>query len=99
MKSTYTIKLSSTRLAVLDVTMLEENLAEITRVNVPLEFRGQGHGSDLLQQVIDDADVEEINLQLFINPYGSMTYEQLQRWYEDNGFEEAEDGRFVRVFH
>ncbi len=95
MKSCYSIKLSPVRLAVADVCRMNGEWW-ITRINVPIEFRGLGHGRELLRRVLKDADSEEAVLRLVINPYGEMSRRQLRTWYERHGFVHEGRGLFVR---
>jgi predicted GNAT family N-acyltransferase len=104
MKEMYHIRLGTHRVAVADLNlmpkgMLDESEAEtwwIARINVPAEYRTQGHGSELLRQVLEDADCEHIRLVLEINPYGGLDYDELKSWYERHGFVQLEEGPFVR---
>jgi len=93
MKSTYTIKLhpkhdprrGAVRLAIADVCEIEDNYW-ICRINVPKEWRGQGIGTELLQEIIADADRGKVTLYLDILASGGLTYDQLARWYYGYGF-------------
>ena len=87
MKHLYHIRLSPTRVAVADLMELPCGCWMLTRINVPHGFRGRGHGSELLEEVLNDADAEEVTLKLTINPYGGLNYDQLQSWYERRGFQ------------
>lgn len=58
----------------------------ITRINVPLEHRHKGYAHELLQQILDDADKEHINLYLEISPSDGLTYQELEAWYMRHGF-------------
>jgi GNAT superfamily N-acetyltransferase len=58
----------------------------ITRINVPVEFTGKGHGRDLLAQVIADADRDGVTLFLEIFSTGAMLYDELEAWYMRHGF-------------
>lgn len=60
----------------------------ITRINVPLVYRGLGHGSALLKQICQSADEEDCALFLEIVPSGGLVYEQLRDWYERYGFKQ-----------
>lgn len=64
----------------------------ITRINVPPEHRGKGIGSQLLKAITDEADVKGVRLYLEINPYGGLTYDQLEAWYMRHGFKHWPDG-------
>lgn len=69
---------------------------DVNRVNVPPKHRGQGIGSRLLDELLADADAHGVTLWLDINPYGQMTYEQLEAWYMRRGFVPHE-GRYRRL--
>lgn len=58
----------------------------ITRVNVPHERRGQGHGRALMQRVCAAADATRTTLYLEILPSGGLDYDQLEAWYSRLGF-------------
>lgn len=68
----------------------------INRVNVPKEYRRQGIGNQLMKEVMEDADTEQLYLYLSINPYGDMTYNDLELWYLRLGFMEVDTGWFCR---
>lgn len=89
MKQMYCIRLGH-KLAVADLSYIGGSIWELSRINVPADYRGQGYGSELLGQVCDDADNEGVTLVLNINPYGALTYQQLQDWYERWGFVASE---------
>lgn len=86
MKSCYYIRLSNTAIAIADICDYYEDGMIITRINVPLVHRGRGHGSALLQMLLDDADKEGVKLWLEINASGELTHEQLELWYTRHGF-------------
>lgn len=105
MKCTYLIRLSDIRSAVADTMRVEardfgldtdQKCRLITRINVPVGFRGNGIGSELLSTLLNDADSEDVILLLSIQPYGDMTYDQLLDWYTRHGFEPTDDEVFVR---
>jgi GNAT superfamily N-acetyltransferase len=58
----------------------------LTRINIPAQFRRQGHGNLLLKKVLDAADKDGVTLFLHVASYGTMTDEQLEAWYRRNGF-------------
>lgn len=62
----------------------------ITRINVPKQHRKQGHGTRLLQRILDDADKEGVKLALFCAPSGGLTFRQLVNWYKRHGFDKDE---------
>lgn len=68
----------------------------VNRVNVPGQHRGFGIARELIRQVLADADTEGVVLWLAINPYGNMTYEQLEAWYMRLGFEKFQEGWYRR---
>lgn len=73
----------------------------ITRIFVQNTHRGQGVGQALLDKVKREADLETVPLYLEINPYGEMTYRQLESWYVQNGFRKENiwlDADYVEVF-
>lgn len=103
MKSGYWIQVGSGRIAVADLVELLDSVWLITRINVPLGYRGRGYGRSLLEQIVEDAEAEDVTLVLEISSYGSeMDNERLQEWYMRYGFVECEDssstlfGYFVR---
>lgn len=92
MKTCYVDK---THRAIADLMPFEEGMM-LTRINVPRGSRGQGVGSRLLQQVLDDARQEGIPLYLMINPSDGLSYVQLERWYTRRGFVQRSDGIFQK---
>lgn len=86
MKHCYLARLSSSRIAIADLTDYYDDGWYITRINVPKEFRGQGHGRALLKQITDAADQEGVTLHLEIQPSDGLDYEALQAWYIRAGF-------------
>ena len=61
----------------------------LTRINVPVQFRGQGVARRLLARVLTDADAEGITLWLEIMPSGGLSFEELKAWYERRGFRQV----------
>lgn len=59
---------------------------QITRINVPEKYRGQGIASQLLRDIIAEADREQVRLYLEIVPTGGLNYDQLDAWYRRHGF-------------
>ena len=93
MKQTYHIKDESGVLAaaIADVVKMPVDSTKreyyvITRINVMEKYRGQGLGTKILSMIIEDADKE--NVTLFLEPVSSgwLSSEELQAWYERNGF-------------
>ena len=59
----------------------------ITRINVPIKSRGQGHGSKILQCIVRDADRMQVVLHLEVFASGALSEKQLRAWYSRYGFE------------
>jgi ribosomal protein S18 acetylase RimI-like enzyme len=86
MSASFYQKLSDSALAVADLVQQHPKLYEITRINVPFKFRGKGHGTLLLKQITDAADVMQIMLRLYPMESDGPTRAQLIAWYERHGF-------------
>jgi predicted GNAT family N-acyltransferase len=86
MKSCYHILLSPAKTAILDNCDYYGLGRIITRINVPEGFRGKSVGTNLLTQIMKDADEEGVRLFLEISPSGGLSAEQLQDWYQRHGF-------------
>ena len=86
MRSCYIERLSPTRIAIADVTDYYGVGKMITRINVPMQHRGEGHGTKVLAQILKDADEERVNLFLEISPSDGLDYNQLEAWYTRHGF-------------
>ena len=57
------------------------------RLFVKENYRGNGYGSKVLDKMLEIVKNKNITLELMINPYGEMTYEQLETFYLRHGFE------------
>lgn len=94
MKSCYTLRVPESRKpCILDLSehgLFYEGVTWIHRINVPKEARGNGYGSQLLQQLLDDADAEGVTLGLEIGPSDGLGYEELEAWYMRRGFQPIE---------
>lgn len=87
MKNSYYVRLSSTEIGILDLCPVEKGRGLIiTRINIPEKFRGRGHGSRLLSEVLADADREQIPLFLEILATGPLNRDDLMKWYARHGF-------------
>lgn len=95
MNQSYYERLSESKTAVLDLTDYYGHGLVITRVNVPEDFRGQRHGSRLLDKCLADADRDGVNLYLEISPSGPLDSAALVAWYRRRGFE----GNATTVMH
>lgn len=63
-----------------------KNLWYFNRLYVYPKYRRQGYGSKLLDKLLSLIKENNHVLQLDINPYGDMTYEQLEEFYMRHGF-------------
>lgn len=59
----------------------------ITRINVMERYRGMGFGTQILNEILADADKEGVKL--FLEPIASngLTQKELEAWYVRHGFE------------
>lgn len=87
----FSIRCDDTNLAILDLCDYYERGKMITRINVPVKFRGQGFGRRLLVMALFQSKYHKIDLFLEVGAYGrigfDMNRDQLIRWYERYGFE------------
>lgn len=89
MKSFYIIKFSDSAIpAIADISCFDDvaRVYYIHRINVPVKKRRSHYGSELLRQILADADMEHAILTLDIHPTGNLDYSQLAAWYERYGF-------------
>lgn len=86
MKTCYHTKLGGYQAAIADLCDYYGQGLILTRINVPKDFRNQGHGGRLLDEICAEADKDHIWLYLEISPSGGLDYDQLQTWYESRGF-------------
>lgn len=100
MKDSYSIRVSNSKIAVLDTVQSfdREKFYYISRINVPDGYRRRGFGAGLLAMVLEDADYEGVTLLLEIHPSGDMGHADLERWYGDNGFHPHEDDEYGTVY-
>lgn len=68
----------------------------ISRINVPAEHRGEGHGSAMLRMILRDADAEQVTLWLEVQPSGPLDRQQLTAWYKRYGFKPHKYGYMIR---
>ncbi len=82
------IKNKLDRLAIIDLVEIENSKYLITRVYVPEEHRKKGIGTELLNDVIKDADTECSTLLIEPRPYSDteMTKKSLINYYKRFGF-------------
>jgi ribosomal protein S18 acetylase RimI-like enzyme len=77
------------RPAIADVSEIGTGLFLINRINVPQEHRGKGYGTQILDQILKDADQERVTLVLEVyasDMRGIMTKDKLIEWYRRHGF-------------
>lgn len=89
MKQTYLIKDDSGMFAaaIADLSFMEDSQRwQIHRINVMKQFRRTGLGTEILQQILKDADNEGVKLWLLPVATGGLTQSQLVRWYKKHGF-------------
>lgn len=69
---------------------LRDGLREVSFIEVPAEFRGQGYGRQLMDALTLEADEHGIVLFVAVDPYHDSPLDQsaLRAWYERNGFVE-----------
>lgn len=103
MKTCFIIKLDRMRIAIADVSpadfgcdLAAEKIYDINRINVPAAFRGQGHGTVLLKQIIEEAEKDGVTLRLHVFASGALTTGQLNRWYKRYGFKTMPNGTLTR---
>lgn len=106
MKTMYYIRIAgSVEIAVADVMQAPEKSAcfLITRVQVPVKFRGKGYGRLLLKTVLLDADRKNCQLVLVPSPSGRAgidpDHDDLARWYERYGFVKKHVFEFSDKYH
>jgi len=61
------------------------------RLYVRPECRRKGYGTKMLQRLLDIIKKSQFALQLDINPYGDMSYAELERFYMKHGFRKYKD--------
>lgn len=65
----------------------------LTGIEVECKLRGRGYGTELLKQVLTDADKEGVVITLSVSSDDSpkaLSNDQLQAWYERHGFYQIE---------
>jgi GNAT superfamily N-acetyltransferase len=103
----FILKLSSIHIGILDLVpvyytdpnklnMLGLQECLVSRINIPSEFRGQGHGTTLLNSCLQYADDNKLVLLIEVSSSGDMTNTQLSNWYRKFGFVDSE-GLLVRL--
>ena len=101
MKTCYSHHCSPTAIAVVDLCRCSHPQGyAITEVYVPANYRQQGIATRLMEEVIEDAELEEETLALRVAPYGDglMEVEQLEDWYARLGFRRSGRGDYMVRF-
>lgn len=86
MRSGYYRKFEHGLPAVADVWQYKPDAALITRINVPKGQRQQGIGTDLLKEILADADREGMTLHIEVQASDGPSRKQLRQWYMKYGF-------------
>lgn len=98
MKTCFIINVAPAKIAIADLTHMGGRIYEINRINVPPQHRGKRHGSDLLKQVLAEADAQRMTLRLFPLASGGLGTKKLIAWYERHGFTRYTDpGHWYRL--
>lgn len=92
MKTCFIIKISRWQSAIADLERHPDNVYEINRINVPEMYRGRRYGSELLGQVVAEADAQRVTLRLYPFPSGNLGRRALCDWYARSGFKRAASG-------
>ena len=69
-----------------DSSWLTGNIYYFNRLYVQEEYRGQKIGEQLLKKLLEVFDNSNNVLLMHINPYGELSYEQLEAFYKYYGF-------------
>lgn len=86
MKTTYVLKKYRAIADLVPLTSMEPPGWLLTRINVPHQHRGCGVGTQLLLEVLKDADVEQETLYLEPASSGGLLQNELVEWYARHGF-------------
>jgi len=72
---------------------LRERTREIVKIHTPAAEQGNGHATDLMREVCDEADQAGIVLVLWPSPYGddiALSAGMLRDWYARFGFRQIQ---------
>lgn len=99
MKRIYCIFERDPRAACLELEWSTDKDFCLDRVEVEPTFWGRGYARKLLDEVLHDADAEQVTLYLEVRPLklrscSGLSYEALDAWYKRHGF--SEDGDWFR---
>lgn len=87
MKTCFVQKIAAVSLAIVDLSDYYGEGLIVNRINVPAAHRGKGIASNLLREVVKEADKTGTTLFLEIYPSGGLNFNQLRNWYLRHGFE------------
>lgn len=73
-----------------------KNLYFFNRLYVKPKYRGHNYSNELLKRFVEEADKNKIDIQLIINAYGELDYDELKNLYIKYNFEETKEGLFIR---
>jgi GNAT superfamily N-acetyltransferase len=74
------------------------NYYYFNRLIVDPKLRGLGLSNQLMKQVIEWANQNSITILLDINPYGPLSYNDLEKFYMKFGFKPSETGIFHMIY-
>ena len=98
MKTIYSHKVGPFDSAYLVLAEQADNAVCLEEIIVPRAYRGQKHGSALLDKMLADADEEGKDVFLIASPLDNLGLSQksLMSWYKRHGFEvvDPEEGAF-----
>lgn len=86
MNTSFYRKVGEYDLAVADLVQMSFGRMLITRINVPVKYRGEGIGSGLLKEICCEADKYRMELILEVMSSGDLSDEELVDWYSRHGF-------------
>ena len=78
-----------------DCSLLKDNVWYFNRLFIHPLFRGNSYATILLDKLLSIIKERNLVLKLDINPYGDMSYEQLEEFYIKHGFIKKEDRDYV----
>ena len=88
-------------IGVAEATRIDEerkNVYYFNRLFVKPNYRGKGYSRKLLEKFVQELDTNKISVELDINPYGDLDYNQLKKLYEEFDFKQKNQGFFVREY-
>jgi GNAT superfamily N-acetyltransferase len=71
------------------LNIVKPNVWFFNRIIVHKNLRGKGLGTQLVKKVVDFCRSNNISLINGLNPYGDLDFDQLKKFYLDNGFIET----------